>query len=120
MLESHQSCKQLTVKARTSAQLARMAVCGHAGVRHKPTGQRGQMDDLILTVRARRLMKEMRQLRTARKLTVARAAVHLGISEPTLWRMENGKSKINAEILVAALDLYDVPSPRREALERLG
>ncbi len=78
------------------------------------------MDDLILTVRARRLMKEMRQLRTARKLTVARAASHLGISEPTLWRMENGKSKINAEILVAALDLYDVPSPRREALERLG
>src|ERR1035441_9696081 len=79
-----------------------------------------QMDDPILTVRARRLIKELRQLRATRKLTVARAASQLGISEPTLWRMENGKTKINAEILVAALDLYDVPSPRREALERLG
>jgi transcriptional regulator with XRE-family HTH domain len=78
------------------------------------------MEELILTVRARRLMKELRQLRSARKLTVAKAASQLGVSEPTLWRMENGKTKINAEILVAALDLYDVPSPRREALERLG
>lgn len=78
------------------------------------------MDDLILTVRARRLMKELRQLRATRKLTVARAASQLGISEPTLWRMENGKTKINTEVLVAALDLYDVRSPRREALERLA
>jgi transcriptional regulator with XRE-family HTH domain len=78
------------------------------------------MDELILTVRARRLMKELRQLRATRKLTVARAASQLGISEPTLWRMENGKTKINTEVLVAALDLYDVRSPRREALERLA
>jgi transcriptional regulator with XRE-family HTH domain len=78
------------------------------------------MEELILTVRARRLMKEMRQARTARKMTVARAASQLGISEPTLWRMENGKTKINPEVLLAALDLYDVPSPQREALERLA
>jgi transcriptional regulator with XRE-family HTH domain len=78
------------------------------------------MDDPILTVRARRLMKELRQLRIARKLTAARAASQLGISEPTLWRMENGKTKINVEVLVSALDLYNVPSPRREALERLA
>jgi transcriptional regulator with XRE-family HTH domain len=78
------------------------------------------MDQPILTVRARRLMKEMRQLRAARKLTVARAPSQLGISEPTLWRMENGKTKINAEVLVAALDLYDVRSARRDALERLA
>ena len=78
------------------------------------------MQELILTVRARRLMKEMRQLRTDRKMTVARAASQLGISEPTLWRMENGKTKINPEVLIAALDLYDVRSPRREALEQLA
>jgi transcriptional regulator with XRE-family HTH domain len=78
------------------------------------------MDDLILTVRARRLMKELRQLRMAAGLKVAKAAGLIGISEPTLWRMENGKSTISTKVLVAALDLYDVPSPKREALERLA
>jgi transcriptional regulator with XRE-family HTH domain len=76
------------------------------------------MDEMVLTVRARRLMKEIRQLRGSQ--TVARAAGQLGISEATLWRMENGKSKISTEVLVAMLDLYDVRSPRREALERLA
>ena len=78
------------------------------------------MDELITTVRARRLMKEMRQLRTAAGMTVARAAAQVGISEATLWRMENGKSKISPEPLIALLDVYDVPSPRREAVERLA
>lgn len=78
------------------------------------------MDELITTVRARRLMKEMRQLRTAAGLTVARAAAQTGISEATLWRMENGKTKISPEALIALLDLYDVRSPRRDALERLA
>jgi transcriptional regulator with XRE-family HTH domain len=76
------------------------------------------MDEMVLTVRARRLMKEIRQLRGSQ--TVARAAGQLGISEATLWRMENGKTKISTEVLVAMLDLYDVRSPRREALERLA
>ncbi len=78
------------------------------------------MDDLILTVRARRLMKEIRRLRTASGLTVARAAKQLEISEATLWRMENGKTRISTEVLVAMLDLYAVRSPQREALERLA
>ena len=78
------------------------------------------MDELIATVRARRLMKEMRQLRGARKMTVARAAAQVGVSEATLWRMENGKTKISPETVIALLDLYDVRSPRREALERLA
>jgi transcriptional regulator with XRE-family HTH domain len=76
------------------------------------------MDEMVLTVRARRLMKEIRQLRGTQ--TVARAAGQLGVSEATLWRMENGKTKISTEVLVAMLDLYDVRSPRREALERLA
>lgn len=78
------------------------------------------MDDLILTVRARRLMKEIRKLRAASGLTAARAAKQLEISEATLWRMENGKTRISAEVLVAMLDLYDVRSPQRDALERLA
>jgi transcriptional regulator with XRE-family HTH domain len=78
------------------------------------------MEDLILTVRARRLMKEIRLLRTSSGLTVARAAKQLEISEATLWRMENGKTRISAEVLVAMLDLYGVRSPQREALERLA
>ncbi len=78
------------------------------------------VEDLILTVRARRLMKEIRRLRTAAGLTVARAAKQLEISEATLWRMENGKTRISTEVLVAMLDLYDVRSPQREALERLA
>ena len=78
------------------------------------------MDDLILTVRARRLMKEIRRLRTGSGLTVARAAKQLEISDATLWRMENGKTRISAEVLVAMLDLYAVRSPQREALERLA
>ena len=78
------------------------------------------MDDLILTVRARRLMKEIRRLRATSGLTAARAAKQLEISEATLWRMENGKTRISAEVLVAMLDLYSVRSPQRDALERLA
>lgn len=78
------------------------------------------MDHLILTVRARRLMKEIRRLRTAAGLTVERAAKQLEVSEATLWRMENGKTRISTGVLVAMLDLYGVRSPQREALERLA
>jgi transcriptional regulator with XRE-family HTH domain len=78
------------------------------------------MDDLILTVRARRLMKEIRRMRGAVHLSVKQAAKALGIGESTLWRMENGKSRISVEVLLEMLDLYDVRSPEREALERLG
>jgi transcriptional regulator with XRE-family HTH domain len=78
------------------------------------------MDDPISTVRARRLMKEIRQLRSAAGLTVGRAAAQAGVSEATLWRMENGKTKVSPETLMALLDLYDVRSPRRDALERLA
>lgn len=78
------------------------------------------MDDLILTVRARRLMKEVKRLRGEVGLSAARAAKQLGIGESTLWRMENGRSRITMEVLVPMLDLYGVRSPDREALERLG
>src|SRR5271156_973805 len=82
--------------------------------------RRVTMDDLISTVRARRLMKEIRQLRAAAGLSTARAAAQAGVSEATLWRMENGKTKIGVETLIALLDLYDVRPPRRDALERLA
>lgn len=78
------------------------------------------MDDLISTVRARRLMKEMRQLRAAAGLSTKRAAAQSGVSEATLWRMETGKTKISVETLIVLLDLYAVRSPQREALERLA
>lgn len=78
------------------------------------------MNDLILTVRARRLLKEVKRLRGEAGLTVLRAAKQLGIGESTLWRMENGHSRLTMEVLVAMLDLYAVSSPEREAMERLG
>lgn len=78
------------------------------------------MDDLISTVRARRLMKEMRQLRAAAGLSTKRASALAGVSEATLWRMETGKTKVSVETLIALLDLYEVQSPQREALERLA
>jgi transcriptional regulator with XRE-family HTH domain len=78
------------------------------------------MNDLILTVRARRLLKEVKRLRNEAGLKVLRAAKQLGIGESTLWRMENGHSRLTMEVLVAMLDLYGVPTPEREAMERLG
>src|SRR5260370_1551952 len=102
--------------------LATATSAGHAGpsARQRQAGRDAHVEDLILTVRARRLMKEIRRLRTAAGLTVARAAKQLEISEATLWRMENGKTRISTEVLVAMLDLYDVRSPQPEALERLA
>lgn len=78
------------------------------------------MDELIVTVRGRRLMKELKRLRAERGLKVPRAAKQLRIGEATLYRLENGKSRIEASMLLAMLDLYGVASPEREALERLG
>jgi DNA-binding XRE family transcriptional regulator len=78
------------------------------------------MDELIATVRARRLLRELRQLRAAAGMSTAKAAAQIGISEATLWRMENGKTKISPETVIALLDLYDIRSPRRDALERLA
>jgi transcriptional regulator with XRE-family HTH domain len=80
----------------------------------------GHMDDMILTVRARRLMREVRRLRSEADIKLARAAKQLGMSEATLYRMENGKTRLSMEALVAMLDLYGVRSPDREGLERLG
>lgn len=78
------------------------------------------MDDLILTVRARRLLKEIRQLRIDAGLKPAQAAKRLGLSEATLWRIEAGKTKLKVETVLAMLDLYGVKSPQREALEQLA
>lgn len=77
------------------------------------------MDEMILTVRARRLMKEIKRLRESSGLKKARVAKQLGIGESTLWRLETGKSRISPEVLVPMLELYGVRSPRKDALERL-
>jgi len=78
------------------------------------------MEDLILTVRGRRLVKEIKRLRLAAGIkSASRAAKQLGTSESTLWRMENGKTRILPDVLDSMLDLYGVTSPEREALERL-
>lgn len=83
-------------------------------------GGEGLMDDLILTVRGRRLIKEVKRLRIERELSAKRAAAQLGIGESTLWRIESGKARLSMDTLLAMLDLYGVTSPQREALERLG
>jgi transcriptional regulator with XRE-family HTH domain len=78
------------------------------------------MEDLVLTVRGRRLVKEVRKMRSASGLKLEQAARRLGISGSTLWRMEVGKSRIPLEVLAAMLDLYDVDQTRRDTVEKLA
>jgi transcriptional regulator with XRE-family HTH domain len=72
------------------------------------------------TVRGRRLMREVKRLREAAGLSPDEAARRLDFSKSKLYRIENGKSRIDADDLEDMLDLYDVRSPDRDALIALG
>ena len=48
------------------------------------------------------------------------AARRLDFSKSKLYRIENGRSRVDADDLEDMLDLYDVRSPDRDALVRLG
>jgi len=72
------------------------------------------------TVRGRRLMREVKRLRESSGMGPDEAARRLDFSKSKLYRIENGKSRIDADDLEDMLDLYDVRSPERDALVMLG
>ena len=63
-----------------------------------------------LTVRGRRLIREIERLRHASGLSMETAAQRLGWSSSKLYRLENGRSKITTDDLADMLDLYGVRS----------
>jgi hypothetical protein len=72
------------------------------------------------TVRGRRLTREVKRLREASGMSPDEAARRLDFSKSKLYRIENGKSRIDHDDLEDMLDLYDVRSPDRDALVALG
>jgi len=80
----------------------------------------GMSMDHSPTVRGRRLMRELKRLRESSGMSPDEAAQRLGFSKSKLYRIENGRSRVDADDLEDMLDLYDVRSPERDALIRLG
>lgn len=72
------------------------------------------------TVRGRRLTRELKRLRERARLSPDEAAKQLDFSKSKLYRLENGRSRIDADDLEDMLDLYGVSSPERDALVQLG
>lgn len=72
------------------------------------------------TVRGRRLMRELKRLREQAGISPDEAASRLDFSKSKLYRIENGRSRVDADDLEDMLDLYDVRSPDRDALIKLG
>lgn len=72
------------------------------------------------TVCGRRLMRELKRLREAAGMSPDEAALRLDFSKSKLYRIENGRSRVDADDLEDMLDLYDVRSPDRDALIQLG
>ena len=83
-------------------------------------GRLGVGVDHSPTVRGRRLMREVKRLRESSGMGPDEAARRLDFSKSKLYRIENGKSRIDADDLEDMLDLYDVRSPDRDALVALG
>ncbi len=65
-------------------------------------------------------MREVKRLRESSGMSPDEAARRLDFSKSKLYRIENGKSRIDADDLEDMLDLYDVRSPDRDALIALG
>ncbi|MFE9425553.1 helix-turn-helix domain-containing protein [Kitasatospora sp. NPDC006697] len=76
------------------------------------------------TVRQRRLARTLKELRTARKVTLAQAAQQLECAESKISRIEAALSGIRLVDLRLLLDFYEVHDPaervRLEALSREG
>lgn len=72
------------------------------------------------TVRGRRLVRELKRLREGSGLTPDEAAARLDFSRSKIYRLETGKSRVDADDLEDMLELYEVASPERDALIQLG
>ncbi|GAA3752544.1 transcriptional regulator with XRE-family HTH domain [Spinactinospora alkalitolerans] len=68
------------------------------------------------TVRARRLRRELKQLRNATGLSTDQAGERAGMSGPTISRIESGKRGVSVDETERLLDLYDVPLTRQREL----
>ncbi len=79
------------------------------------------MADHIPTVRQRRLAQALRELRHNAGLTQDAVAARMGWHSSKLFRLENARSPRVGWLDVRELmDMYGVPSPRREALIQLA
>src|ERR1035441_5950794 len=72
------------------------------------------------TVRGRRLVRELKRLREASGMGPDEVAQRLDFSKSKLYRIENGKARVDHDDLEDMLDLFDVRSPDRDALVALG
>ncbi len=68
------------------------------------------------TIRLRRLAAELRRIRTGAGLTREHVTEHTGINAATLYRIETARARPQRRTLIALLDLYEVPEPRRSAV----
>lgn len=97
-----------------------MAGKAHAVADVRPSADWGERMDRSPTVRGRRLTRELKRLREASGLSPDEAAQRLDFSKSKLYRIENGKARVDHDDLEDMLDLYDVRSPDRDALLALG
>ncbi|MFF3438293.1 helix-turn-helix domain-containing protein [Streptosporangium sp. NPDC002721] len=72
-----------------------------------------------LSVRGRRLLRELRAIRESCGLSPEQVAKRLGWSRSKIYRVEAGESRLILEDLELLLGVYGVPSPRAEALAKL-
>ncbi|MEV6818761.1 DUF5753 domain-containing protein [Nocardiopsis dassonvillei] len=75
---------------------------------------------LSLSVRGKRLLRELRRLRDERRMSPEDVAGQLGWHKTKLYRIERGESRLILDDLDELLELYGVRSPERESLFQLG
>ncbi|CAM3899834.1 helix-turn-helix transcriptional regulator [Nocardiopsis rhodophaea] len=75
---------------------------------------------LSLSVRGKRLLRELRRHRMEREMSPEEVARRLGWHKTKLYRIERGESRLILDDLEELLELYGVRSPERESLFQLG
>lgn len=75
---------------------------------------------LSLSVRGKRLLRELKRLRSERAMSPEDVAGQLGWHKTKLYRIERGESRLILDDLDELLELYGVRSPERESLFKLG
>lgn len=73
-----------------------------------------------LTVRGRRLLRDLKAMRESLGLLPEDVAGRLGWHRSKIYRIEKGESRLILDDLYELLDVYGVRSPKQEALIQLG
>jgi transcriptional regulator with XRE-family HTH domain len=73
-----------------------------------------------LTVRGRRLLRDLKTLRENLGLSPDEVGKRLGWHRAKIYRIEKGESRLILDDLYELLDVYGVRSPRRESMIQLG